>query len=666
MVDVRRQRAAAWEILDRIMKRASHVLSGLQFHPGQTLHVWMFADHDTGKFAWEELGLGLRLLKLPIKLHRPGQDCSKHTLAFGHSEAIRPVAPAGARRLLTSSQAYRLESNQGGVVICGGGSSGLLYGVYAMLEALGIRYLAPGEDGTIALPDSLAKPVSLPSTGQPRFEHRSVMFGGNFAGSKTLEECLTFLARCRVNKILMMDLARDTPQFRREASRRGIACEVGAHHFTDLLPREQFARHPEYFRLQRPGLTSPRSADHNCCPCSAGARRTLRRNAARMARKHAGAVGFHWWPDDIMGGGWCNCPACKHLSASEQSLLCSNTAAQAVHAIDPSMQVAFLGYHDTCDVPTAVVPEPNVFLLYAPRDRCYAHAFGDPKCQRNVQRSRRLQEFLKVFGGNGYTGPFDYYVDGILFRHFSPPLLNVMAGDMKHYQRIGIGQLTSHFGGTREIASVEVLNTIAFGRMGYDAGVKPGDVVRQYCQAFGRQARAMETLLNQWQDVLRPALSMCGYDVSSEGDYMFPVGAAGEAADSYARSLAKTHRQLKALAARAARTVAAGLPPRPKLCLNELKEVLALAAAELEIWKNQVLGQNVRMEYLRTGDTKHLKTAGRAFAAGAMSSRRAVARFAPPYRLERNGYRDIQKVMSDELEYLARWCADEGRRRARQ
>jgi len=627
---------------------------------GRPIHVWTNPGNAVEAFALSELLLGLKSLGVRPVTHRGGLWLRKYSAAL----CMLPRAAARPKLGLAlqgiPAQGYRVEAVSAGALIAGGDPNGFLYGVYAFLEALGVRFPAPGGDGLRVLRNAQTKRLRLPLVGRPRFENRAVMFVGGFAGASA-EDCLTFLARCRVNKIVHMNVQNDTLRFRRQANRRGIACEVGAHEIDRLLPREEFARHPEYFRLPPGGLTVPRTLDHNACSSGVGTRKLIERNAARFARLHAGAVGFHWWPDDIENGGWCYCPTCKHLSASEQSLQCSNAAARGVQALDPRIQVCFLGYHDTCEAPRRVKPLSNVFLLYAPRDRCYAHGLGDPRCERNVTRSAAFEKQLEVFGKNPFTGPFDYYVDGLLFRNFIPPMLNVMSADFKYYERLGLRQLTSHFGSTREVSAVELLNAIAFGRMGYDKRLTPGQVVREYAHAvFQGRSSVLENVLILWEEILRPALSLCRYDVGEEAaDYLWPLGACGPAARAYERQLIRSCRQFKRLSEALGRVSAKGLSPFGKARLNELKEVLALVAAEMEIWICQVLGQNRRMAYLRRNDRVALREATKAFMSGARKARAAIRRFCPVSRPARNGYRGSQTVMANEMEYLSRWCSEE-------
>ena len=100
-------------------------------------------------------------------------------------------------------------------------------------------------------------------------------------------------------------------------------------------------------------------------------------------------------------------------------------------------RVVFLAYHDTEDPPTQVRPKPGVSLLWAPRERCYAHALDDPKCPRNAGYLQRLKSCLKVFPP-GEAEAFEYQLDQILYADLVPTLPGTLAGDLRCYRRLGL------------------------------------------------------------------------------------------------------------------------------------------------------------------------------------------------------------------------------------
>src|SRR3954464_12195198 len=75
-----------------------------------------------------------------------------------------------------------------------------------------------------------------------------------------------------------------TSHFRRlsqKAERLGIDIEWAPHALNELLPREHFVEHPEWFRVNTAELRTP---DYNMCITNAAAQEVVRANAARMAK----------------------------------------------------------------------------------------------------------------------------------------------------------------------------------------------------------------------------------------------------------------------------------------------------------------------------------------------------------------------------------------------
>jgi len=107
--------------------------------------------------------------------------------------------------------------------------------------------------------------------------------------------------------------------------------------------------------------------------------------------------------------------------------------AEAMAKKDASMRLPILAYHDTM-FPGAQIDAPkNSFLLFAPRERCYAHALNEPACARNRVYYKALQEWMKKFKGIDDAHMFEYYFDQVLFRGIYPFLPNTILEDLKVY-----------------------------------------------------------------------------------------------------------------------------------------------------------------------------------------------------------------------------------------
>src|SRR4029077_16758040 len=180
------------------------------------------------------------------------------------------------------------------------------------------------------------------------------------------------------------------PELVPELRRRGLAAKGGGHALVELLPRQLFATHPDYFPLRRTG----RSDLGNACVSNREALAIVRDRATAAHGEIPGAADFHLWGLDLLGGGVGGCAGCAALSPSDQSLVVCNAAADTLAG---EGHIFHLAYHDTIAAPTRVEPPPRVWAEFAPRERCYGHALDDPACPTNEPYRRALDDYLARF-----------------------------------------------------------------------------------------------------------------------------------------------------------------------------------------------------------------------------------------------------------------------------
>jgi hypothetical protein len=324
------------------------------------------------------------------------------------------------------------------VVLAGATPRALLAAAYALLEHAGCRWSPWGADDE-----------TLPATPErrvERFECRPAFERRAYAADLqtwhyTMPERLAarlpgdvafvdWMAKTGATGFHYIRHANDTqwslPELDRELARRGLAVELGGHALVDLLPRALFESHPEWFPLDASGR---RSDFGNVCVASAAALATVRERARDL---HA-AGDLHLWGLDLVGGGWCNCDACRPLTPSEQALVVSNAVAGDLPV---GARVFHLAYHDTLEPPRTVRADARVWAEFAPRERCFGHALDDPACPTNPGYRKALEEHVERFEGR--VEVFEYYGDAILFGGCAVPLVEVCARDLDYYRRAGV------------------------------------------------------------------------------------------------------------------------------------------------------------------------------------------------------------------------------------
>jgi Domain of unknown function (DUF4838) len=341
-------------------------------------------------------------------------------------ESLGPSGDVGFEVLLARGEGggdgFRRRAAPQRLELHGDSPRGLLFGAYATLEELGERWPWPGE--------RRARPRGAPSI-EEEVERDPALPGRCLAlGERALlddgEDWIVWAARNRLNSIFVHVSAEEDPVGaapesywldRRErlvglARERGMALEHGGHLLPELLPHHQLQALVRGGRLDE------------------GARRTVE----QYALGHPEAEVVHLWGADVPGG------AGGGRDASEAALRMANALAEAVEAVRPEAEVAFLAYHETEEVPRGVKPRPNVCLAFAPRERCYQHALTDPDCNRNGRYRELLLAQLEHFRAAGAAPArvFEYWFDAIRFSGGVPDLSRPMADDLAFYRDAGV------------------------------------------------------------------------------------------------------------------------------------------------------------------------------------------------------------------------------------
>ncbi len=393
--------------------------------------------------------------------------------------------------------AFEWLHTEAGITIAGSSPRGLLYGVYSFLETLGCCWFAPGEAGELIpqgsrfeLPDAAVREKSaLPGR---------CLIIGHQAFMQDVADWIVWAGRSRLNTIFFHttngSLALGAvPESQYQALKavflplmqeRGMILEHGGHGLADLLPSAFFEQMPEAFRLH----AGKRTPDHNFCPTYPPGLEIIRRNAEEYFHIHPEVDVFHLWADDIPGGGWCECEACRGYMASEQLLLATNAVAEALHAVNPAAQISFIAYHDTETVPAAVTPRPNVHMLWAPRMRCYAHGSEDAACSLNVphynQTFRKQAQYFQQSAAQP-ARIFEYYLDAVLFKSVLPPLPGVIQQDVRFYRDAGAHTLQALMTGDYAWTSPQ-LNVWLFPRLAWNPEQNLDLLITQFSRAaFG-------------------------------------------------------------------------------------------------------------------------------------------------------------------------------------
>lgn len=241
--------------------------------------------------------------------------------------------------------------------------------------------------------------------------------------------------------------------FKQQCIDEGLDFEYEEHAMTWLLPRELFAEHPEYFRMDENG---ERQMTGNGCPCCEEALKVIHSNVRKFAEQHMPTNHkYYFWLFD--GGDVCHCEKCRNLSASDQGLLFENEVIKALREFDPEAQLAHLAYYSTTPAPTTVKPEEGIFLEFAPFFRRWDKPLTDREAIReglpfgwnHGDYMDMLEDNLKVFPAET-AQVLEYWMDISLVSGWTKPQKqlhfdnDVFQADLRTYAEHGIHNVTGY------------------------------------------------------------------------------------------------------------------------------------------------------------------------------------------------------------------------------
>ena len=428
----------------------------------------------------------------PNVLVSEGKGGVPYALAI-RTDAPAPLPPASTEAVKWDG--YALAAGEGAWTISALTEKGVLNGLYDLAQRWGFAFVYPTEEGELA-------PAKLNDVGEgqavinPRFRYR-----GLFASSKELgysnEEWNKFLAKLRFNALCSHS---DATRANGESWLKvlGFRLEAGGHGMSSCLPRDLYEKSPELFRMFQPeDFGGKRMKDSNFCVSNPKTRKIVKENFKKKLLDAAkgGTYALHAWADDLPGGGWCMCSRCRPLLNTDQSQLTMNVEAQAVRELGLPMRVPAIAYHDTMFPSQLIKPDPLCFYLFAPRERCYAHALNDPNCARNCIFKRALDAWAECYKGIDDAHTFEYYNDKILFRGHTPFLPDVILGDAEAYEEAGIESWMSlQVGG--DLLGVD-FNMLAHALVAWEDGFDAQSLVRRLSAMLAPSAPEL------WADYLK-------------------------------------------------------------------------------------------------------------------------------------------------------------------
>lgn len=280
---------------------------------------------------------------------------------------------------------YVLRVAEGRAAVSGWRDLGTLYGAYALLRRLGVKFYA--RDCEI-VPQVVA--LEIPEgilRARPRYDLRG------------------FYALHRLFGLEPSAKLGHTPSDDHGNFNGPTAKDPEGHTSHFLVPYQEYGRdHPEYFALQKDGRrlrpTPGQPFNAHLCLSNAEVRRISARRLLDLMDGQNDRTFFVVTQGD--GYEWCVCDACKALDAipgddmTDRLLDYVNDIARTVAHKHPDKIILTAAYTDaTSRPPTRVLPEPNVRIVccpYPPRCNCQSH---DIICEKNRKSLDDIRGWLE-------------------------------------------------------------------------------------------------------------------------------------------------------------------------------------------------------------------------------------------------------------------------------
>lgn len=395
--------------------------------------------------------------------------------------------PADKLSAPAASESYRIrafaESGRTITVITGHDRAGTLYGTYAYLEKLGMRFYGLGELGTVHPATAAVCPRDLDLTGRPDYATRG-FWAPYGRGDRTFFEwmgrnrlnlwtaadpqtvpllkklCMRLTAGGHVAQFICLNPKNPYPynhaKFKGDESKPDDPYPPSPEYQGDANndgKLSYFEAHPEWYGLidGKRSDKVDRTFGNNYCTSNRYATAELVKNFAQQCTdgewKYADVVNF-WMLD---GCKWCECDACnKQGTCTDRVMAVTAEVLKAVQAarkqgtLTREILVATLAYHDTIAPPTKPLPEGFDFehctVIYFPIRRCYAHPLADPACTEVNELLDRQFEGWATGPGRHYPGTMfvgEYYNVSLIW---SMPVVytRIMAADIPWYYKTGV------------------------------------------------------------------------------------------------------------------------------------------------------------------------------------------------------------------------------------
>jgi hypothetical protein len=273
-------------------------------------------------------------------------------------------------------------------LVIAGNDRGVLYGVYAYLEAMGFRFYTADVE-KIPSAEEVFVPTEISLSWTPTFEYRETMYASTWDAEWAVSQ--------RVNSDFIRTELKNNPKY------GGFAGYIGGnswmvHTLSKLLPESEFEANPTYFAELKGKRAVKDSDGHYTQPClsSEGAYQVILKNALDMIASDRKANIISISEND--GGDYCTCSACQasynEYGTSGTFFRFINRIAGDIAKVYPDVYVDTLSYDMSKEVPTGITLADNVIVRVCPNmcNQCT----DATKCATLAADQQRIRDFTAI------------------------------------------------------------------------------------------------------------------------------------------------------------------------------------------------------------------------------------------------------------------------------
>lgn len=425
---------------------------------------------ETTKYAAEELQRHVEQLVVgwTPSIKTDGEKIGERTIIIGENLYSKKFFPDVQQSKLPR-EGYYISTRGPRMLILGGSSRGTLYGIYDLLERLGVRWWTPAE--TELRKKTVLEIPNLNVKYTPPLVYRATWYRNAMDGD--------WLARMRLNGGTFGGLH----QKDRHGGEERYASDRGAHTYEGLVPTEKyFDRHPEYFcevngvRLRYNNQLCPTNPD-----VADIASETAREWIKKTPGTHMVSITQNDW------GNWCTCKTCakiieKEDAPSAPALHLANEVAKRLEKEFPDVYIDTFAYAWTQKPPKYMKAHPNVMVRIAPIGNCFGHPIRT--CPANADCREAVTKWSKI-SKNIFV--WHYVTD---FFHYMSPFPNLLSleDDIHYYLEHGLKGLFLQGNGNSLCGDVSELKAYLMARIMWNPSLKAKNIREEFISGYYKSA----------------------------------------------------------------------------------------------------------------------------------------------------------------------------------